>query len=80
MLTVLVGFAVLPVAAQNPVSAAPVPTAPGRPASSAVTLKFDTAYTGDTPFTASQGMKKGGSVSKRADGCCIKGKTKGKML
>jgi len=36
--------------------------------------------TGDTPFTASQGMKKGGSVSKRADGCCIKGKTKGKML
>jgi hypothetical protein len=36
--------------------------------------------TGDTPFTASQGMKKGGSVSKRADGCAIKGKTKGKML
>ena len=36
--------------------------------------------TGDTPFTASQGMKKGGSVSKRADGCCVKGKTKGKML
>jgi hypothetical protein len=35
---------------------------------------------GDTPFTASQGMKKGGSVSKRADGCCVKGKTKGKML
>ncbi len=52
MLTVLVGFAVLPVAAQNPVSAAPVPTAPGRPASSAVTLKFDTAYTGETPVEA----------------------------
>lgn len=24
--------------------------------------------------------KKGGSVSKRADGCCVKGKTKGKMV
>jgi hypothetical protein len=29
-----------------------------------------------------QGMKKGGSVSasKRADGCCTKGKTKGRMV
>jgi hypothetical protein len=34
---------------------------------------------GATPFE-SGGMAKGGSVSKRADGCCIKGKTKGKML
>jgi hypothetical protein len=34
---------------------------------------------GATPFESS-GMAKGGSVSKRADGCCIKGKTKGKML
>jgi hypothetical protein len=34
---------------------------------------------GATPFE-SGGMKKGGSVSKRADGCCVKGKTKGKML
>jgi len=34
---------------------------------------------GATPFE-SAGMKKGGSVSKRADGCCIRGKTKGKML
>ena len=25
-------------------------------------------------------MKKGGTASSRADGCCIKGKTKGKML
>jgi hypothetical protein len=25
-------------------------------------------------------MAKGGSVSRRADGCCVKGKTKGKML
>ena len=24
-------------------------------------------------------MKKGGSASARADGCCVKGKTKGKM-
>ena len=36
--------------------------------------------TGDTPFTVSQGMAKGGSVSKRADGCCTKGKTKGKFV
>lgn len=34
---------------------------------------------GATPFE-STGMKKGGSVSKRADGCCIKGKTKGKFV
>jgi hypothetical protein len=34
---------------------------------------------GATPFE-STGMAKGGSVSKRADGCCVKGKTKGKML
>jgi hypothetical protein len=30
-----------------------------------------------------KGMKKGGKVSsasKRADGCCVKGKTKGKMV
>lgn len=25
-------------------------------------------------------MAKGGSVSKRADGCCVKGKTKGRMV
>jgi hypothetical protein len=25
-------------------------------------------------------MKKGGTASSRADGCCVKGKTKGKML
>ncbi len=44
--------AALPLAAQNPASSAPSPTASGRPATAAVTLKFDTAYTGDTPFTA----------------------------
>jgi len=26
------------------------------------------------------GMKKGGTASARADGCCVKGKTKGKMV
>ena len=26
------------------------------------------------------GMKKGGTASSRADGCCVKGKTKGKMV
>jgi len=35
--------------------------------------------TGETPF-GSTGMAKGGSVSKRADGCCVKGKTKGKFV
>lgn len=45
-------LAALPLAAQNPASSAPAPTASGRPATAAVTLKFDTAYTGDTPFTA----------------------------
>ena len=51
-LAALACFASLPVTAQNPASAAPAPTASGRPANSAVTLKFNTAYTGDTPFEA----------------------------
>ena len=45
-------LAALPLAAQNPASAAPVPTLSGRPATSAVTLKLNTAFTGDTPFAA----------------------------
>lgn len=35
------------------------------------------------PVSKIKGLKKGGTVSsasKRADGCCIKGKTKGRML
>ena len=32
------------------------------------------------PATPPKGMAKGGSVSSRADGCCIKGKTRGKMI
>lgn len=28
----------------------------------------------------SRGMAKGGSASARADGCCVKGKTKGRMV
>lgn len=38
---------------------------------------------GDVVTPAAVGMKKGGkasSASKRADGCCVKGKTKGKMV
>jgi hypothetical protein len=39
---------------------------------------------GDATVPAADGMKKGGKVkssaSKRADGCCVKGKTKGKYL
>ena len=44
-------------------------------------------YTGrklkQNPMDAKYGMKKGGKVSsasKRADGCCVKGKTRGKMV
>ena len=51
-LTALAGFAALPVTAQNPASAAPALTASGRPANAAVTVKFDTAYTGDTSVQA----------------------------
>ena len=32
------------------------------------------------PYTVVEGMKKGGSASARADGCCTKGKTKGRMV
>jgi len=37
---------------------------------------------GVSPYEAPKEMAKGGSVSasKRADGCCVKGKTKGKMV
>jgi hypothetical protein len=38
---------------------------------------------GALPFDEPQKMAKGGKVgsaSKRADGCCVKGKTKGKMV
>lgn len=49
----LVALAVtLPLAAQNPASSALTPTTSGRPATSAVTLKFDSAYTGATPLEA----------------------------
>ena len=51
-LAAFAGFVALPLAAQNPASSAPLPTASGRPANSHVTLKFETAFTGDTPFAA----------------------------
>ncbi len=53
--------AALPLAAQNPMSSAPAST--GRPATSLVTLKFDTAYTGQTPFTARNAPAGGFSVA-----------------
>ena len=31
-------------------------------------------------YEKTKGMKKGGSVSSRADGCCQRGKTRGKMV
>ena len=35
---------------------------------------------GDAVTPAAVGMKKGGTASKRADGCCQRGKTRGKMM
>ena len=51
-LALLATLTAFPLAAQNPASSAPVPTASGRPANSAATVKFETAFTGDTPFAA----------------------------
>jgi hypothetical protein len=51
-LALVATLAALPLTAQNPASSAPAPAPSGRPASSAVTLKLDTAYTGNTPFAA----------------------------
>jgi hypothetical protein len=31
-------------------------------------------------YNKAAGMKKGGSASSRADGCCTKGKTKGRLI
>ncbi len=42
----------LHLSAQNPTSSAPTPTASGRPATSLVTLKADTAFTGDARMAA----------------------------
>jgi hypothetical protein len=40
----------------------------------------ETIKTGVEKIRGVMGMKKGGSASSRADGCAVKGKTKGKML
>jgi hypothetical protein len=40
----------------------------------------ETIKSGVEKIRGVMGMKKGGSASSRADGCCVKGKTKGKML
>jgi hypothetical protein len=45
--------------------------------------KQDAKDAADRKKISNMGYKKGGSVSsasKRADGCCIKGKTRGKMV
>ena len=44
------------------------------------TQQYNTASapTDGTPAPAQ--MKKGGTASSRADGCCVKGKTKGRMI
>jgi hypothetical protein len=48
-------------------------------------IKSLTGSKSQRTMAAEKGMKKGGSVkvssaSKRADGCCVKGKTKGRMV
>ncbi len=53
--------AALPLAAQNPTSSEHVKS--GRPATSLVTFKFDTAYTAPTPFTARNAPAGGFSVA-----------------
>jgi hypothetical protein len=37
-------------------------------------------YTYDASTQQFKGMKNGGTASSRADGCCVKGKTKGRMI
>lgn len=59
LLSSLSALAALPLAAQNPASSAPAAAPFGRPSTSAVTLKFDTAVTGHTPFEA-RGTSAGG--------------------
>jgi len=47
------------------------------------TEEFDLYKTVKQAADKNEGMKKGGKVSsasKRADGCCVKGKTKGRMV
>ena len=39
----------------------------------------ETIKSGVEKIRGVMGMKKGGSASSRADGCCVKGKTKGKI-
>jgi len=59
---------------------------PRRAAKAAVNLvkpKFTKPDTGETTNPMGDKYAKGGKVgsaSKRADGCCVKGKTKGKMV
>jgi len=55
------------------------------PTDTALLNKYDVSPTGKASMMKRMlgGMKKGGKVSsasKRADGCCVKGKTKGKYL
>jgi hypothetical protein len=60
---------------------APMPMAGTRPG--VTTGGPKPAPVGMTGLGRRMGMKEGGKVSsasKRADGCCIKGKTKGKMI
>ena len=40
----------------------------------------ETIKSGVEKIRGVMGMKKGGSASSRGDGCCVKGKTKGRMV
>jgi len=56
-------------------------TKPAKPVKK--TGEFDLYKTVKQAADKNEGMKKGGKVSsasKRADGCCVKGKTKGRMV
>ena len=56
---------------------------PRRMAKAAVSLvkpKSTKPDMGETTNPMGDKYAKGGSVSSRADGCCVKGKTRGKML
>jgi hypothetical protein len=52
-----------------------------RKAQEAATKAYNAASTTPPrPAVPAKKMAKGGSASARADGCCIKGKTRGKMV
>ena len=62
----------------------PMPTMPGKPMPSMgggfTPRPTSMPMTNVMPVKPGMGMKKGGSASSRADGCVVRGKTKGKIV